>query len=106
MGDDEMIEIIVPKNWTDSDDIIKVIGIGGGGCNAVDYMYKQGIMGCRFVVCNSDSQALHGCSVPVKVPIGHGLGAGTRPEIGRRYALESQSDIDRVVFDKIPKCYS
>lgn len=103
MEDDEMIEIIVPKNWTDSDDIIKVIGIGGGGCNAVDYMYKQGITGCRFVVCNSDSQALHGCSVPVKVPIGHGLGAGTRPEIGRRYALESQSDIDRVVFDKNTK---
>ncbi len=103
MGDEDIIEIIIPQNWVNSTDIIKVIGVGGGGCNAVDYMYKQGITGCKFVVCNSDSQALHGCSVPIKIPIGHGLGAGTRPEIGRRYALESQEYIEQVVLDKSTK---
>ena len=54
MKDDEIIDKIVPDNWVTSDEIIKVLGVGGGGCNAVDYMYNKGITGCTFAVCNSD----------------------------------------------------
>ena len=103
MIDDKMIEGIAPMDWTTSEEIIKVLGVGGGGCNAVDYMYKQGIEGCTFVVCNSDSQALDGCSVPVKIQIGHGLGAGTKPEVGRKYALEGQDRIEKIALDSHTK---
>ncbi len=99
MNDDELIGGIIPSDWTTSDEIIKVLGVGGGGCNAVEYMYKQGIKGCTFVVCNSDSQALEGNAVPVKIAIGPGLGAGTVPELGRRYAEESQERIEKIVLN-------
>ena len=54
----DKIEEITPADWIPEKSIIKVIGVGGGGCNAVDYMYRQNIEGCTFVVCNTDAQAL------------------------------------------------
>ena len=65
-------EIITPSDWVVSDATIKVLGVGGGGCNAVSYMYRQGIKGCSFVVCNTDSMALNGSSVPNKIQLGRG----------------------------------
>ncbi len=77
--------------------IIKVIGVGGGGSNAVNHMYKQGIKDVEFVVCNTDNQALHGSPVPNKLQIGanltEGLGCGANPEVGRNAALESKDQI-------------
>ena len=99
MIDDSMIDAIAPMDWATSDEIIKVLGVGGGGCNAVNYMYTQGIKGCSFVVCNTDSQALKGSPVPVKIQMGRGLGAGTNPINGRNAALESQDQIEKVVLD-------
>ena len=99
MIDDSMIDAIAPMNWATSDEIIKVLGVGGGGCNAVNYMFTQGIKGCSFVVCNTDSQALKGSPVPVKIQMGRGLGAGTNPINGRNAALESQDQIEKIVLD-------
>jgi cell division protein FtsZ len=99
MIDDNMIDNIVPENWATSDEIIKVLGVGGGGCNAVNYMFSQGIKGCSFVVCNTDAQALKGSPVPVKIQMGRGLGAGTNPINGRNAALESQDQIEKIVLD-------
>jgi len=98
MFDDENI-IITPPNWVPSNEIIKVLGVGGGGCNAVSYMYRQGIQGCSFIVCNTDSQALQCSPVPVKIQMGAGLGAGTDPIKGRKAALESQEEIEAKVMD-------
>lgn len=95
--------LLSPANWVTSDDIIKVLGVGGGGCNAVNYMFTQGIKGCSFVVCNTDSQALTGSPVPVKIQLGQGLGAGTDPVRGRNAALESQDEIERLVMDSNTK---
>lgn len=92
-------ELITPADWVVSDSLIKVLGVGGGGCNAVSYMFNQNIQGCSFVVCNTDSQALSRCSVPVKIQMGHGLGAGTNPAMGRNAALESQEAIENAVLD-------
>ena len=89
-----------PSDWTeDNKKIIKVIGVGGGGCNAVDYMYKQNIQGCTFIVCNTDAQALNDCEVPVKIQLGTGLGAGCNPTEGRNAALNSQDEIAEKVID-------
>ena len=91
---------IIPRDWADDTSIIKVIGVGGGGCNAVNYMYKQNIQGCSFIVCNTDAQALQSSEVPVKIQMGQGgLGAGTDPTAGRNAALESQDEIARKVMD-------
>lgn len=81
--------------------IIKVIGIGGGGSNAVNHMYKQGIKGVDFVVCNTDIQALQDSPVPVKIEIGSngGLGAGSKPEVGRAAAIESLDKIKEVLSE-------
>jgi cell division protein FtsZ len=77
--------------------IIKVIGVGGGGSNAVNFMFNQGIKDVEFVVCNTDSQALKASSIPAKIQIGvnltEGLGAGANPEVGRNAALESKEEI-------------
>lgn len=77
--------------------IIKVIGVGGGGSNAVNHMYRQGIKDVEFVVCNTDSQALNSSPVPNKLQIGanltEGLGCGANPEIGKNAALESKDEI-------------
>lgn len=81
---------IAPSDWETDSSIIKVIGVGGGGCNAVSYMYRQKVKGCSFLVCNTDAQALNKCPVPVKIQLGEGLGAGTNPSEGRNAAIESQ----------------
>jgi cell division protein FtsZ len=77
--------------------IIKVIGVGGGGSNAVNHMYNQGIRGVEFIVCNTDVQALQSSPVPNKLQIGtnltEGLGAGANPEVGRNAAIESKEEI-------------
>ena len=91
---------IMPRDWSEENSIIKVIGVGGGGCNAVNYMYKQKIKGCNFIVCNTDSQALFKSEVPTKIQMGaKGLGAGTDPVEGRNAALESQDEIAAKVLD-------
>ncbi|MBQ2566625.1 MAG: cell division protein FtsZ [Bacteroidales bacterium] len=87
------------SNWTPISSLIKVIGVGGGGCNAVNYMFSHKIEGCSFIACNTDHQALEKCEVPVKIQLGPGLGAGTDPVKARNYALESQDEIQRVVID-------
>lgn len=83
--------------------IIKVIGVGGGGSNAVNYMFRQGIRDVEFLVCNTDSQHLKVCEVPNKIQIGinltKGLGAGARPDKGREAALENKEDIRAVLSD-------
>ena len=86
---------ILPTDWTAGNSIIKVIGVGGGGCNAVDYMYRQKIKGCDFIVCNTDSQALQKSEVPNKLQLGKGLGAGCDPVKGRNAALEAQDRISK-----------
>lgn len=95
---------IVPDTWIPEESIIKVIGVGGGGCNAVNYMYKKRIEGCTFIVCNTDRQALDKCDVPVKIQLGdEGLGAGTNPTEGRNAALNSQDEIADKILDKDTK---
>ena len=91
--------LITPEDWVPVDSIIKVIGVGGGGCNAVDYMYRQKIEGCTFIVCNTDSQALDNSDVPVKIQLGSGLGAGCDPTKGRNAALDSQDIIASKVLE-------
>ena len=89
---------IVPDTWIPEESIIKVIGVGGGGCNAVNYMYRQKIEGCTFIVCNTDRQALDKCDVPVKIQLGEdGLGAGTNPTEGRNAALNSQEELEKIL---------
>ena len=84
----------LPKNQSN---VIKVIGVGGGGSNAINHMFKQGIKGVDFVICNTDSQALNNSGVPNKIQLGvhltEGLGAGANPEIGEQSAVESLEDI-------------
>ena len=84
----------LPKNRSN---VIKVIGIGGGGGNAINYMFQQGIMGVDFVICNTDSQALEKSAVPIKIQLGasltEGLGAGANPDVGRQAAQESLEDV-------------
>ncbi|MCI1640784.1 MAG: cell division protein FtsZ [Bacteroidales bacterium] len=97
--EDNTLEI-TPSDWIPSNSMIKVIGVGGGGCNAVTYMYNQKIQGCSFIVCNTDSQALQKSTVPVKIQLGDkGLGAGTDPTKGRNAALESQDEIAEKALD-------
>ncbi len=90
---------IVPSDWSPENSIIKVIGVGGGGCNAVNYMYNQRIEGCTFIVCNTDAQALGSCDVPIKIQLGEGLGAGCNPTEGRNAALNSQEEIAEKVIN-------
>lgn len=84
----------------DQSSIIKVIGVGGGGSNAVNYMARQGIKDVNFVVCNTDSQALDGSEVSVKIQLGksltEGRGAGNKPEIGRQAAIENLDEVIKV----------
>jgi cell division protein FtsZ len=88
------ISFDLPKNQSN---VIKVIGVGGGGSNAINHMFKQGIKGVDFVICNTDAQALANSGVPNKIQLGvnltEGLGAGANPEIGEKAALESSEDI-------------
>ena len=84
----------LPKNKSN---VIKVVGVGGGGSNAINHMFQAGINGVDFVICNTDAQALQNSSVPNKIQLGvsltEGLGAGANPEIGEQAALESMDDI-------------
>ena len=92
------ISFDLPKNQSN---VIKVIGVGGGGSNAINHMFKQGIKGVDFVVCNTDSQALQNSPVPNKIQLGisllEGLGAGANPEIGQQAALESITEIEKML---------
>lgn len=89
----------LPKNQSN---VIKVIGVGGGGSNAINHMFQQGIKGVDFVICNTDSQALQNSGVPNKIQLGvnltEGLGAGANPEIGEQAAHESMEEI-RTMLD-------
>lgn len=86
---------------TDRSSIIKVIGVGGGGSNAVNHMFREGIKGVDFVVCNTDQQALDISPVPLKIALGSGLtegrGAGSLPEIGKKATMESIEDIKKIL---------
>lgn len=88
----------LPKNQSN---VIKVIGVGGGGSNAINHMFAQGIKGVDFVVCNTDEQALQNSPVPTKIQLGvhltEGLGAGANPEVGQQSALESIEDIEKLL---------
>ena len=79
--------------------IIKVLGVGGGGCNAVNYMYRQGIKDVSFLVCNTDSMALEKMSVPAKLQIGPGLGAGGEPEVAEDFAANNEERIREALND-------
>ena len=92
----------LPIEWPENrSSIIKVVGVGGGGGNAVNYMYKQGIHNVNFVICNTDEQALAKSPVPVKIQLGkcktEGLGAGNKPEVGREAAMDSLDEIREVL---------
>jgi len=92
------ISFDLPKNQSN---VIKVIGVGGGGSNAINHMFQLGIKGVDFVVCNTDSQALENSSVPNKIQLGvtltEGLGAGANPEIGEKAAVESFEEIKQML---------
>lgn len=92
------ISFDLPKNQSN---VIKVIGVGGGGSNAINHMFKQGIKGVDFIVCNTDSQALDNSSVPNKIQLGvnltEGLGAGANPDVGQQSAIESIADIEKML---------
>lgn len=85
---------------TDHQSPIKVIGVGGGGSNAVDYMFAQGIAGVDFIVCNTDAQALNKSQVPIKIQLGttltKGRGAGAIPEVGKNAAVETLEELDAI----------
>ncbi|EPR74802.1 Cell division protein FtsZ [Winogradskyella psychrotolerans RS-3] len=92
------ISFDLPKHQSN---VIKVIGVGGGGSNAINHMFQQGIKGVDFVICNTDSQALHNSGVPNKIQLGvaltEGLGAGANPDVGEEAAIESLEDIRRML---------
>jgi len=97
---DKMLKFDLPKNQSS---IIKVIGVGGGGSNAVSHMYRQGIEGVDFIICNTDAQAMEASSVPTKVQLGSkGLGAGSLPIVGKEAAIENIEDI-KLILEKNTK---
>ncbi len=97
---DKLVNFEFPKA---SSSIIKVIGVGGGGCNAVSHMCEAGITGVDYIICNTDSQALDISIVPVKIQLGitltEGRGAGNQPEMGEQAALESYEELKNVLKD-------
>ncbi len=91
----EMIKFDMPKNQSS---IIKVIGVGGGGSNAVNHMFRQGIKGVDFIICNTDAQAMESSPVPVKIQLGEkGLGAGSVPSVGKEAALQKIDEIREIL---------
>ncbi|HAN78615.1 MAG TPA: cell division protein FtsZ [Bacteroidales bacterium] len=94
---DDLMPFDLPKN---ENSIIKVLGVGGGGSNAVNHMFRQGIRDVNFVVCNTDAQALAISPVPVKIQLGgtltEGRGAGNKPEMGREAAIENINDVTKI----------
>ena len=97
---DEILQDFIVPIEDQMQNIIKVIGVGGGGCNAVSRMYNEGIQGVAFAVTNTDSASLKNSPVPVKLQLGAGLGAGGRPEIGRAEAESSIDSIERLLDDQ------
>ncbi len=100
-----MVDELLPVDFEPKEkSIIKVIGVGGGGSNAVNHMLKGGITGVDFVICNTDAQALENSDVPIKVQLGRSLtegrGAGNKPERGRESAKESIEEINSVLSQK------
>ncbi|MRT94186.1 cell division protein FtsZ [Ancylomarina sp. 16SWW S1-10-2] len=100
-----MTDDILPVNFETKDEsIIKVIGVGGGGSNAVNHMYKEGIKDVGFIICNTDSQALIDSPIPLKIQLGksltEGRGAGNKPEKGRQSAIESIEEVSKVLGEK------
>lgn len=97
----ELMDFTLPKS---NDCIIKVIGVGGGGSNAINHMFRQGIKDVDFAVCNTDAQALLNSPVPLKVQLGasltEGRGAGNKPEIGCQAAEESVRELEQALEDK------
>ncbi|MCF1190832.1 cell division protein FtsZ [Mangrovimonas sp. AS39] len=97
-GIENSISFDLPKNQSN---VIKVIGVGGGGSNAINHMFQQGIKGVDFVICNTDAQALQNSGVPNKIQLGvnltEGLGAGANPEIGEKAAVESFEEISSML---------
>ena len=93
-----MMKFDLPKEQSS---IIKVIGVGGGGSNAVNHMYRQGIKGVDFVVCNTDHQALDTSPVPTKIPLGQSLtegrGAGSIPDVGKNAAIENLEEVNEIL---------
>jgi len=85
----------------DDSPIIKVIGVGGGGSNAVTHMYKQGIVGVDFAICNTDNQAMENSPVPTKIRLGpnltEGRGAGSKPNVGKLACEESIEEVKRYI---------
>ena len=98
MTKDNVLAFNLPKNKSS---VIKVIGVGGGGSNAVNYMFHHGIDGVDFAVCNTDLQALESSPIPNKIQIGieitEGLGAGANPDVGRQAAEESIDKIEELL---------
>ncbi|RDK84211.1 cell division protein FtsZ [Marinirhabdus gelatinilytica] len=96
--DETTIAFDMPKNQSN---VIKVIGVGGGGSNAINHMFSQGIKGVDFVICNTDAQALENSAVPIKIQLGvsltEGLGAGANPAIGEQSAMESLEEIKNML---------
>ena len=95
MNEEETLKF---RNTCNVPKIIKVIGVGGGGGNAVENMYRTSIHNVSFVICNTDSQALENSPIPVKVQLGEGLGAGNNPEVARKAAENSREEI-AALFD-------
>ncbi len=99
--EEKAVDITYPDQY---ENVIKVIGVGGGGGNALNYMFKQGIHDVDFVICNTDAQALKNSPVPLKVQLGssltEGRGAGNRPEVGKQAALENIDDVKKVLSGK------
>jgi cell division protein FtsZ len=95
---EELMPFDLPRNQSS---IIKVLGVGGGGSNAVNHMFRQGIKDVDFVVCNTDAQALANSPVPIKVQLGssltEGRGAGNKPEVGREAAIENLHDVIKIL---------
>ncbi|MCD6354752.1 MAG: cell division protein FtsZ [Prolixibacteraceae bacterium] len=97
---ENLADFSFPEN---SNSEIKVVGVGGGGGNAVNHMFKEGIRDVDFVICNTDSQALDASPIPVKVQLGasltEGRGAGNKPEVGEKAALENISDVEKALSE-------
>src|SRR5437762_4934296 len=93
-----MIHFDLPK---EKSSILKVIGVGGGGGNAVNFMFSQQIEGVNFIICNTDAQALSGSTIPNRIQLGphltQGLGAGANPEVGKQATEESFEEIKRIL---------
>ena len=102
MGDNDNFNLPLldfPEVSDQMQGIIKVVGVGGGGCNAVNNMYKEGVDGVTYAVCNTDSQSLSRSPVPVKIQLGEGLGAGGDPEKGKNEAVNTIDTIQKLLAD-------